>query len=511
MARNPTTEAGASGGISSHHPLYQTFVEDWEQMDDTYHGQRRVKEAGVRYLPPTQGMIEDGMKSAQQLGWKAYDAYRRRAVFPDFVAEAVEAMIGVMHHKPPQIELPSVMEPMREMATLNHESLEVLLRRINEQQLVTGRLGLMLDLPSKPIMGSALPYIAVYEAPKIINWDVGRSDGIGLRDLNMVVLDESEYERQADFSWEWQKKLRVLTLGDPTETFRDDLQQVLTYMQGVFRDDITTFTVENMMEPVIRGKRLEQIPFVFINSKDIVSEPDDPPLLGISNLALTVYRGEADYRQTLFMQGQDTLVVIGGSEDTYRVGVGQMIKIGDTAGDAKYIGPSGEGLPEMRTSLENDYARASQKGGQLLDSVSRQKESGEALSVRVAARTATLNQLAMAGAFGLQKLLRQAAEWIGANPEEVVVEPNLDFIDDTLGGEELVKLATAKSLGAPLSRKSIHDLMANKGLTEMTYEDEIKEIMEEEPLVEPSTDPDGPDPNDPSQDPQNQPEPDNQG
>ena len=47
------------------------------------------------------------------------------------------------------------------------------------------------------------------------------------------------------------------------------------------------------------------------------------------------------------------------------------------------------------------------------------------------------------------------------------------------GGEELVKLITAKQLGAPLSLESIHRAMAEKGLTELSLEEEIEKIMEE--------------------------------
>jgi hypothetical protein len=488
MATNTTTSAVTPGsGVRGRHPLYSEFVEDWIQMRDTYRGERIVKEKGVKYLSPTSGMLADGFGNAQSEGFKQYNAYRKRAVFPDVVNDAVEAMLGVMHHKPPTIELPDALEDMRTQATLRHESLDMLLKRINEEQLVTGRLGLLLDLPSDLQTGDVLPYIAMYAAEKLINWDEGRRDGIVVDNLNLVVLDESEYERGTDFEWEWQEKFRILTLGDPNmlspdsgagDAVENQPRGQGTYHAGVFRDEMENFNLDAMVEPQIRGNTLDEIPFVFINSKDVVPEPDDPPLIGLSNGALTIYRGEADYRQALFMQGQDTLVVVGSAEEDFRTGTGASIQL-PIGGDAKYIGVQSSGLSEMREALQNDRAGAAQKGGQMLDNMSRQVESGEALNIRVAARTATLNQIALAGAFGLEQLLKSAATWIGADPDQVIVQPNLDFVDDQLGGEELVKLLTAKTLGAPLSLRSVHGLMQNKGLTEKDFEEEVAEIGDE--------------------------------
>lgn len=499
-----TTTTNQSG-VSAQHPLFQAFVRDWKQMRDSYRGERIVKEKGQLYLPATSGMVADGMQNANAPGFKAYKAYLTRAVFPDIVNDAVETMLGVMHHKPPTIELPEKLAPLREKATLRDESLAMLLRRINEEQLVTGRLGLLLDLPAVEAKGAeVLPYIAFYAAEKIINWDEGRRDGIVVDNINLVALDESEYERKQDFTWEWENKYRILTLGDPNTvepgsdgSVTNQAEGTGRYMVGVFRDEQATFNMETMTEPMLRGQKLEEIPFVFINSKDVVAEPDDPPLLGLSNIAFTIYRGEADYRQALFMQGQDTLVVIGaGDSDEFRTGANASITL-PVGGDAKFIGVDSAGLPEMREALENDRAQAATKGGQLLDSVSKQKESGEALNIRVAARTATLNQVALAGAFGLEQLLRMCARWAGADEEQVVVTPNLDFVDNQLDGKQLTELMTAKTLGAPMSLQSVHNQMAERGLTEMEFEAEVA-LIEGEPMLGSmgSTDEDGPEPDD---------------
>lgn len=462
-------------------------------MTDTYRGERVVKERGTRYLPATSGMMQRGFPQIDSIGSKMYNAYRVRAIFHEFVKEAVKTLTGIMHHKPATIELPAIMEPMRENATVKGESLDMLLRRVNQNQLIAGRYGLLADLPAERVIGTVLPYLATYKASTIINWDDGRREDPVVQALNLVVLDESEDERQADFSWEREEKYRVLVLGDPTD---NEPRGSSVYRAGTFRDT-NTFDEAALMTPVLRGAALDRIPFAFINSVDVVPEPDDPPLLGLAKLALAIYRGEADYRQGLFMQGQDTLVVIGDKpqegnadlrDNTYNIGAGASINLPAGQGvDAKFIGVESGGLAEQREAIVNDKKDAATLAGQLMDNTARGVESGDALQMRVAARTATLNSIALTGAFGVQKVLRDVAAWLGADPEEVVVQPNLDFADERLEGKTLVDYMTAKMLGAPLSLESVHRLMQDRGLTQEEFEEELRKIEEEEPLVEPPT------------------------
>jgi hypothetical protein len=468
--------------VNNVHPLFAEFLVDWTTMRDTYRGERIVKAAGEVYLPSTAGMKADGMAKGQP-GQLAYEAYKLRAVFHDLVADGVRAMLGTMWSKPPTIELPAAMEFMRERASLRGEPLELVLRRINEQQLVSGRVGLLADMPAQPIPDQPpMPYLVTYEAETILNWDEGAPDQLSLPKLNLVVLNESTYERQMDFTWRYTQIYRVLVLGD---VLKDEESGV--YQQGLFTstegETGLEFNPSALSAPSIRGNTLQELPFVIINSSDIVPTPADPPLLGLANLALAIYRGEADYRQNLFMTGQDTLVIMGSQneDDVTRVGAGSVINL-PLNGDAKYVGVSGTGLSEQRSALENDLKEAKNRAGQLIDTTSSMKESGEALHIRVAAQTVTLHQIALAGAAGLQQVLRSVATWMGLDPLTVTITPNLEFSDTPLVPDDMVKVMTAKSMGLPLSKESIHDKLVDKGWTQMSFEDEQAAIEEEPPM-----------------------------
>lgn len=461
--------------LDSKHPQYAAVVSEWQKLRDCYAGEPAVKDRGLTYLPATPGQLIDGISPGQR-GRLNYDAYKMRAVFPHYVSEAVRMLIGVMFHKPPVIKLPAALESLSERATSDDESLEMLLRRINEAQLLTGRIGLLLDMPAQPSAEVSFQ-VATYEAERVINWDTG-----------FTVLDESDIERINDFDWDTAQKFRVLVNDG-------------VYQQAQFRKTVQ-YAPDALTAPTVRGRTLNKIPFLFINATDVLPDIARPPLLQLADLCLTIYRGEADYRQNLFMQSQDTLVLIGGDkEDELRVGAGAAL-YPPIGGDAKFIGVSSNGLSEQRQALENDHRRAAQLGAQLLDATSRAKESGEALGIRVAAQTANLNQIALTGAFGLQSLLRIAAEWIGADPEEVVITPNLDFADAGMSASEFLQLTQAKAQGFPLSDESLHALAVENELTVMDFVSELAlveaekqkaiEIARQKLAASPSRPPDNP-------------------
>lgn len=515
--------------LNSVHPQYAEHKPDWDQLRDAAKGERAVKAKGQLYLPPTSGMILDGLNGPnngltynpaggngagtggnsagaafgnRNLGQVAYDAYKLRAVFPEYVSDALEYFMGSLHNKSPVIELPEEMEAMRNNATPLGEPLEILLQRINLEQLTTGRVGILLDLPKNPDPANPLPFIALYVAESIINWDDQTSDGDGedavdegtqREALNLVVLDESGVKRNTDFEWEKVERYRVLQLGaiginEPNGT--------AVYTQGLFQNETDTgltYDESKMIAPMIRGKTLSSIPFKFINTKDISPEPDSSPLISLCRQCFTIYRGEADYRQNLFMQGQDTLVVIGArqrnslpgedaTEEPLRTGAGARIDL-ELQGDAKYVGVNSQGLAEQRTALANDRKRCESRSGQLIDATQGDKESGAALKTRVGAQTATLNQIAKTAALALEMLLKQCAEWMGADPEKVKVTPNLEFADYQMAGQDLGNLMTAKRNGAPLSMESIHRLAVQGNLTNLDYQTEMDKIKAEPPLA----------------------------
>lgn len=459
------------------HPSYVYRLPDWKVCGDVYEGERRIKEQGTVYLPPTESMEADGM-AVDQPGWKRYNAYRARAVFHDVFKEAVQAMIGVMHRKPPQIEVPDKLADMLKKVSAYGESAASLLRRVNEHQLVYGRLALLLDVGDNLTVDKAVPYVAFYPGTSLLNWDVGANDPSDQR-IRLALFDESDFERDAMLQWTLKNKYRIVCDRDGLGV---DEAFGRAYWTARMRDGFVSEGL-NWLEPSIAGRKLDFPPVVTVNANDLVAEPESPPLLGLANIALTLYRNEADYQQNLHQQAQDTLVLIGAEDRdaTVKTGAGAVIDL-KKGGDAKYVGVNPTGLTEQRQAITDRLNMAADRGTRLLDiGEGGGAASGEALRIRVAARTTTLAQVATTGAEGLATILRAAAVWIGADPEKVKVEPFLDFAEMRFGGDELLKLVQAKKLGAPISAETIHDIMRSHDMTSKTYEEEMDLVAEEGP------------------------------
>lgn len=457
------------------HPGYVSCIDDWILLRDVEKGERAVKEKGTEYLPATAGQIEDGQGTTGQKGEHAYQAYKTRALFHDFMADTVRRGVGILHRKPAVFELPASMQFLIDRATPDGQPLEMLLRKINKEQLAVGRIGLFADMPPEELRTEDLPvYIASYGAETMINWRDGTTRPGQPASLDLVVLDESgPVMDPTSLDWRDSQQYRILAkLEDNT--------------YGVqLLEDGQDFDQEQLSPPQLSGSTTDTIPFVFINPTDIVTEPDVPPLLGLARLCLAIYRGEADYRRSLFNQGEDTLVTIGEvssgdpipeTEAPVRIGAGARIAM-EKEGDAKFIGVDSQGLPEQRMALENDKRQAEEMSVQLLDS--KAAESGEALKVRREGRTATLTDIAKTGAAGLETILKMIATWHGANADEVSVTPNLDFADDEFTGEELKAWMESKGLGAPLSYETIHDFLRRREITVLTFEEEMDRIEAE--------------------------------
>ncbi|NET72103.1 MAG: DUF4055 domain-containing protein [Sphaerospermopsis sp. SIO1G2] len=396
-----------------------------------------------------------------------------RALFPELHEEFVKSAVGRMTHKEAIIRLPEVMEPLRKSATIHGESLQELLIRIYREQCITGRLGLLADVPNGSDIGT-LPYIALYGCEKIINWDDGEVSMPTKQTLNMVVIDESEYTRN-EFDWEYTDKFRVLVLGD-----FEDAETSAPYRTALLIDE-TEYSEDKLITPRINGRVSTKIPFTFINTSDTLPEPEKAVALPLSNLSLHIYRKEADYNQALYLQGQDTLVIIGGRSDPeadVRVGAGARIDLdGGDHSNAKFIGVDSQGLPEMRQSLEADYGNANQLAGRVLTNSPTERESGNSLRVRIGAQVANLKTIARTGANGLEQQLRIMAEWLGADPDEVQVVPNMDFADDLMTADEYLKFVDAVGKGG-LSLDSLLELAKQRGVVNTTVAEEKQRIQE---------------------------------
>lgn len=480
-------------GPSTKHPEFLAVEDLYQTMSDCYDGERTIKTRGQRYLPATQGQLLDGARSGNSatVGSKSYEAYKMRAVFHNFVRDAVDTYLGMLHQEPCSILVPDSMKPMIESLGVSGESAQMVLRDINMNQLLYGRCGLLLDVASGLTVDKALPYVAVYSARSIVNWDDGTIEQ-GKQRIELLTLDETSDARVGMFEWERKPRWRVLMAKNLVDSIAspDQAEPAAAdgWMYAVVDDGNVDVSPSSFRPaPEIGGRSLATIPFVFVGCCSLSSSPELPPLERLANVCLAIYRGEADHRQALHMQGMDTLVTIGTEtpEEKFRLGPGGGIHL-PMGSDAKFIGVSAAGLEAQSAAIERDKRTAQEYAGRVADSSEKGNaySSGSALVVRGTARTATLKSIAETGAHALQEILRMAARWLGANPDEVKCEANTKFITDVNATRSLLELAQAKVLGGiPISAQSMHRLLRKHDLTAMTHAEELAILESEAPLI----------------------------
>jgi hypothetical protein len=203
----------------------------------------------------------------------------------------------------------------------------------------------------------------------------------------------------------------------------------------------------------------------------------------VTRSAYAIYRLDADYRHQLFMSGQETLFYIGLDPDdmpTY-VGAGVGVSIPE-GGDAKYVGPSGSGIEAHKTAIEDERSRAAEAGSRMF-AVGDKKaaESGEALRIRARAGSATLVSVAQTSAAALEQVLRYCAELVGQDPDEVIVKPNLNFLDTDMTPDEANKL-TELWMNKVISYETLYANLQRGRIAseERTAEEEQELVAEEE-------------------------------
>lgn len=443
-------------GVDSKRPEYSDHIGEWTLMRDAARGEKAVKEAGEKYLP-----MPSGFRTQPDKGVAYYSAYQTRAQFPSILPMTVGGMVGVIHRVEAKIDMPEAMKPLWEKATADGLPLEAFHRRITAELLTTGRYSILADAASE---GSELPWLAGYGAEALINWSDAR---------DLFVLDETGPVRNG-FDWTTQQKYRVLDLVD-----------------GRYRVRTFTGTTEDQAkaEPTARGnKPLVEIPFVVIGATDLSPDPEDPPLLGVARSSVALYQLSADYRWQMFMSGQETATVINGDAPD-AVGAGVVLVLKGTPGmdpDFKYVGPSGTGIAAHRQAILDERDNAVAAGARLFDNTQKSAESGEALRLRYAAQTATLTTISQASAAGLERALRYIAIMIGADPDAVVVTPNLQFIDQKMTPQDALNLVKVWQAGGISQLTLFENFQRGEIVTaERSFEEEKEEIAKDQEGMEP--------------------------
>lgn len=485
--------------VDSVHPDYANRKAEWDLMRTCERGEQAIKEAGATYLP-----MPNGFTAQADQGAGMYAAYKERARFLDLVNMTLGGMVGLIHRTEFKIEGLEEGKPLallHERATPDGLTLTAFSQQITRELLLQGRYGVLVDAERQDESDpnpDAAPLLAGYAAETIINWS---------SDFDLYVLDETDWVRSTEngFTWQQRRRFRVLRLaGDVTENERGEQVEDAKnrgYRQEIWeegklldetgrqrapkKDETPPLTRDPEMDavPVARGgDELGEIPFVVVGPHTIALDPALPPLIGVARAVKAAYQLDADYRHQLFSSGQETLFVSGADDKEVPtiVGAGVVHSFGSPQAKAEYVGPAGRTITLHKEAIAEAKADAVAAGAQLFDKTDPADESGRAKKMRYTAQTATLTSIALASAAALERALRYAALMVGQTPEEVIVTPNLEFVEMEMTPQEAQALVAVWQSGAIAYETFYENLQRGRIASQERTAQEEQELIDQE-------------------------------
>jgi len=437
----------------------------WARIRDALEGQDEIKENGEAYLKRPDGMTQN-----------AYDAYKERAQFYPVAERTLRGLSGLVFRNAAQFELPTRLEPLREAATTDGNTLEVMSEMLVNEVLSVGRYGLLVDYATENTTVTSVPYIATYTAENITDWRVQFVGG--LRVLTRVVLKDDFDQDDEDVNDTAEQRLE-LVLNDQGNY---EVRKWRAASANLKKDDGGSFVMIDAVVPTVNGKPLKSIPFIFVNPYDLRPEVEKPPMLDLVDVNVGHYRNSADYEHALFLTAQPTPWVSGplNADNTpSAIGSGAfwVLPEGSQAGMLEFSGP---GIQAQERAMEAKENRMASLGARMIHEGRQRNEAADTAKMRGRSELSLLTNVVNMAQAGLERALRIAAEWTGGNPDEVKVTLNRDWVSTQMEATSITALVKAWQAGG-ISHQTLYENMQRGEIApvDRSFDDE-KELIEDE-------------------------------
>ncbi len=471
---------------------YDVFWKKWNRCRDIFAGSDLVKELGDKYLPKSRWHRNGGADGKQD-----YDDYRSRAIFFNYLKDAIETSLGVLKKGEPTVKLPPQIAFLEKSATVYHDGLVALKGKLDAIIMLTGCAGLSLEVNNSGNGNADRPdfFINIWQPESIKDKNFDHDELTGESYATLVLLDESEMvfdkntkRRVLDTKW------RVMGL-DADGRYYTSLMKPEQYPDFDLDNppvapDQSNPQMGEAVYPLYRGDTFNRIPFTFVNATDLSGgHYEDPPLYDLVDLVLALYRGDADYRQTLHFTASDFYKHTGcadpGKQRKLSVGAGGILHLGAEE-DIAVVSSPGGGANLQREALLNLHAQCQQRIMTLLDVGANQ--SGAALEIMQNSKSARIEPINQNTANAIAEQLRFAAEWTGLSREQAhkeVVFAAAKIEDTSLVISQLQSLWHAiVAENYPLTRRDFHTLQRKANITQNDFEQNNEELETERAITE---------------------------
>ena len=356
--------------------------------------------------------------------------YRDDAVLTNFTARTIDGFTGMIFRKDGECEVPEAIEYIKDDATGDNLSLMQCAKEACEEVFTTGRYGLLSDFPALSDKVNARDLesmdlkarIYPYKAEEIINWAEAIIHGI--RTVIMVNIRE---------------EFTTLDEYDGYNHVKDSRYTTLRLVDGVYTQEIYGHDKQVLVpafSPTKKtGEVFNEIPFSFVGAQKNRPKPELPPLYDIACINIAHLKNSASFEESIAVLGQPSLFITTSMTAKEFVELNpQGIKYGSRRGHN--LGESGSAtlLQAQPNQLADEGMRRKEEqavmiGARLIQGTA-QNETAEAARIRAASEISVLDSVASNVSEAFEKNLRWCAEFMGANPDDVVFNLNYQYFED---------------------------------------------------------------------------------
>lgn len=449
------------------HKEYTDMYDRWELCGALYEGEHGLHEAGEKYLPKLQDETDEAYAARLKLT-PLFNAFYR----------TISGLRGMMFRKPMTVEVPDAILPMLEDIDLAGTTFQGLAQEVDEDALVFGRVGLLVDYPQAPAGATRAdaaklnlrPMIVKYAAEAIYNWRTERINGATV--LSQVRLEEEKevQDPEDEFKRKCEKRYRVLDLVEGK------------YRQRVFKIVDNIEVLEDEVYPMMNGQNLDYIPFVVIGVDCIGIDVEAPPLIDLATTNVHHYMQATSYERGCFFSGLPTLFISGinnENQDGSPVGIsigGNLANILPRADARAYYVEVAGNFEALRTNLEDKKREMAVLGARMLESQKAGVESADAIARRMSGEESLLSIMSQTISMGLTRALQWFSDWAGANGE-VSVKLTRDFMPAGMTSQDMIAQIGAWQQGAISQQTLFENLKAGEIIaSDVTFEEEQERI-----------------------------------
>lgn len=416
--------------IENQHPEYITRLKEWDKCNDCYTGEGAIKARTNVYLPK----LERHDDSTE--GKARYSDYLDRATFFGVISTVVIGRVGQIMRIPPRTSFAPAQQDWANTIMRDKSNLNELIKRVLTEIIITGRVGLLLDRPEE----GGNPYVVLYKAQDIVNWEVQNDQLIRVvLKENTVVKSETTDGKTIQVTQPRYRELRI-----------NEFNQ---YEVAIHLARDGKYYESEVITPKNAGLTINVIPFQFINTDSISSATSKPPLLDLANLNIAHYRNSADYEQLLHRVGVAATFYASGidedeANDPNNLATGPDVRWYSRNPNAKYgiLEFSGASASAMESAMLEKMQMMATIGGQLVQRHRKQVETAETARLRSASENSTLDTIVSTVEIGMTQLLEISAEWLNVS-QEILFKLNRDYLNDRWSPEEMKAVNEAEMLG----------------------------------------------------------------